>query len=76
MARRTDAEKQILFRPTEFSLDLDSEGEEIELKFIRKSFCGPYYQNFFKVGKKETIVLYHKEPLDYVQKIKIAKRIS
>ena len=68
--------KQILFRPTEFSLDLDSEGEEIELKFIRKSFCGPYYQNFFKVGKKETIVLYYKEPLDYVQKIKIAKRIS
>jgi iron(III) transport system ATP-binding protein len=68
--------KQILFRPTEFSLDLDREGEEIEVKFIRKSFCGPYYQNYFKVGKKETIVLYHKEPLDYVQKIKIAERIS
>jgi len=68
--------KQILFRPTEFSSDLSHEGEEIEVKFIRKSFCGPYYQNFFKVGKKETIVLYHKEPLDYVQKIKITKRIS
>ncbi len=68
--------KQILFRPTEFSLDLDKEGEEFEIKFIRKSFCGPYYQNFFKVGKKESIVLYHKEPLEYVQRIKIDKRIS
>lgn len=67
--------KQILFRPTEFSLNLANEGEEFEIKFIRKSFCGPYYQNFFKVGKKETIVLYHKESLEYVHKIKIDKRI-
>lgn len=67
--------KQLLFRPREFSLDLESEGEEIEIKFVRKSFCGPYYQNFFKVGKKETIVLYHKESLEYVHKIKIDKRI-
>jgi ABC-type Fe3+/spermidine/putrescine transport system ATPase subunit len=67
---------QMLFRPTEFSLNLENEGEEIEIKFVRKSFCGPYYQNFFKVGKKETIVLYHKESLEYVHKIKIDKRIS
>ncbi len=68
--------KQVLFRPTEFSLDLNREGEEIEIKFIRKSFCGPYYQNFFKIGKKGTVVLYHKESLEYVQSIKIDKRIS
>jgi iron(III) transport system ATP-binding protein len=68
--------KEVIFRPTEFSLDLSGPGEEVDLKFIRKSFCGPYYQNFFKVGKKETIVLYHKESLEYVHKIKIDKRIS
>jgi ABC-type sulfate/molybdate transport systems ATPase subunit len=68
--------KEVIFRPTEFSLDLSGPGEEFDLKFIRKSFCGPYYQNFFKVGKKETIVLYHKESLEYVHKIKIDKRIS
>ncbi len=68
--------KEMLFRPTEFSLDLMGAGEEIELKFIRKSFCGPYYQNFFKVGGKGTIVLYHKESLENVRKIKIDKRIS
>lgn len=68
--------KQMLFRPTEFTLDLNEEGEEVDLKFIRKSFCGPYYQNFFKVGSRETIVLYHKESLENVRKIKIAKRIS
>jgi iron(III) transport system ATP-binding protein len=68
--------KQFLFRPTEFTLDLMGEGEELDLKFVRKSFCGPYYQNFFKVGSKEMIVLYHKESLEYVQKIKIDKRYS
>jgi iron(III) transport system ATP-binding protein len=68
--------KQMLFRPTEFTLDLNEEGEEVDLKFIRKSFCGPHYQNFFKVGSRETIVLYHKESLENVRKIKIDKRIS
>jgi iron(III) transport system ATP-binding protein len=68
--------KQMLFRPTEFTLDLNEEGEEVDLKFIRKSFCGPHYQNFFKVGSRETIVLYHKESLENVRKIKINKRIS
>jgi len=68
--------KQVLFRPTEFSLNLENDGEEIEIKFVRNSFCGPYYQNFFKVGKKESIVLYHKESLEYVKNIKIDKRIS
>lgn len=72
----TRHKKVLFFRPTEFSLDLDGEGEEIDLKFIKMSFCGSYYQHYFKINSKETIVLYHKESLEHVQKVRIDKKIA
>lgn len=66
--------KAILFRPTEFSLDPAAEGMELEVRFQRKSFSGPYYHNYFRINKKESIVLYHKESLENVTKITLNKR--
>lgn len=67
--------KEVLFRPTEFALVNEEDKDTIDVKFIRNSFCGPYYQNFFRVGNKETIVLYHKDSLENVRKFRIEKRI-
>lgn len=66
--------KTILFRPTEFTIDPGNEENTIEVQFLRKSFSGPYYQNHFRINKKESIVLYHKESLENVTKIAIDKR--
>lgn len=67
--------KDFLFRPTEFSLDLESSADHLDVQFLRKSFSGPYYQNHFKINKKESIVLYHKESLEHVGKIAITKKV-
>ncbi len=64
----------ILFRPGEFSLNLNDQGDQLDVQFLRKSFSGPYYQNHFRISKKESIVLYHKESLENVTKIVIHKR--
>lgn len=66
--------KEFSFRPTEFSLDLSDNAMLLDVKFVRKSFSGPYFQNYFVTNKKEKIVLYHKEALENVEKIAIIKR--
>lgn len=64
----------LMFRPTEFSLDLGNSKELLDVQFQRKSFTGPYYQNYFRINKKESIVLYHTESLENVQEIAVNKR--
>lgn len=66
--------KELLFRPVEFSLDTSEGSGLLDVQFVRKSFAGPYYENHFKVNKKETIVLYHQESLEHVTQIKIDQR--
>lgn len=67
--------KTTLFRPVEFSLDTENEEEVLDVKFLRKSFCGPHYENHFRISQKESIVLYHKESMENVTKVRIDKKI-
>lgn len=66
--------KQLLFRPVEFVISEGEAEDQLEVQFLRKSFAGPYYQNHFRISKKESIVLYHQESLENVTKIIIHKR--
>ena len=65
--------KTILFRPTEFQICELSTNEGIEVSFQSAHFAGHYFVNQFKY-KKNSVVLYHHEPLTYVQKIQIIHR--
>lgn len=67
--------KTMIFRPVEFSLDTEDREEALNVKFLRKSFCGPYYENHFRINQKESIVLYHKESMENVTKVCIDKKI-
>lgn len=65
---------KIMFRPTEFAVATPSEEAGIEVSFQRKSFAGPYFQHYFKTKRRESIVLYHPESLENVEKIIVKKR--
>lgn len=54
--------KRVLFRPNEYTLE-GADENAIEVQFIRSVFQGTYYATYFKTLKKETVVLYAKQPL-------------
>ncbi|PWH86320.1 ABC transporter ATP-binding protein [Brumimicrobium oceani] len=55
--------KQLLFRPTEYSLTPDHNKIEIQLEWKYSSFRGPYYANYFESKGGEEVVLYANKEL-------------
>ena len=64
--------KRILFRPDEYSLEIDENGFEVE--FSHSLFTGPIYENYFSTKKNEKIVLYSLNKMEHVRKISIYKK--
>jgi iron(III) transport system ATP-binding protein len=61
--------KQILFRPTQYSLKNDGDRREIHLDYFSTDFHGHFYANYFKLANGKQIVLYADKVLDKVEKV-------
>jgi ABC-type sulfate/molybdate transport systems ATPase subunit len=66
--------KTIFFRPNEYRIASTDESDALAVRFQKSRFSGPYYQNYFRVGKSQTIVLFHSESLNHVEKIAIVRK--
>lgn len=66
--------KQILFRPTEYSLKPLKEGIELSVKWIFTHFHGSYYANYFKLGNHKEIVLYSNKKLNTTRAVYVSKK--
>lgn len=66
--------KTVLFRPNEYRLDVENADHVLDVQFQKSLFSGAYYQNFFRVDKKQLIVLFHPESLNHVEKIAIVRK--
>jgi len=67
-------EKRIVFRPDEYSLELDANAESINLHFQHYLFTGPVYENYFITENKEKIVLYSFNSMENVGRITIERK--
>lgn len=67
-------EKRIVFRPDEYSLDLDNKNNIVNLSFDHFLFTGPVYENYFKTENKEKIVLYSFNSMENVSRIAIKRK--
>lgn len=65
--------KRNYFRSNEYEID-SSLSPEVQVKYSQSIFMGSYYLNEFIIQKNKKIVLLHKEPLNYVNGIKILKK--
>ncbi len=65
--------KRNYFRSNEYEIDT-SLSPEIQVEYSQSIFMGSYYLNEFIVQKNKKIVLLHKEPLNYVNGIKIVRK--
>lgn len=61
--------KQILFRPTYFSLSPTMDKNKISVAYTHTRFNGPYYANYFKLSKGKEIVLYSNGELTEIKEI-------
>lgn len=61
--------KQLLFRPTEYSLLPVKEMTKVEVKWIYSLFKGMYFANYFKLVNGKEIVLYAQNELNNVHHI-------
>jgi iron(III) transport system ATP-binding protein len=66
---------KVLFRPNEFSLDINGENDGVlNVKFKSSLFSGFYYENLFVTSRKEYIVLYYEKILNNITQIAIHKK--
>lgn len=62
--------KQVLFRPTQFSLELNNKfSREVLLNFDKAYFRGAFYANYYKISTGKEIVLYSNTELNNIEKI-------
>lgn len=66
--------KMTIFRPNEYDLEIGNHQQVVDVQFQKSLFSGAYYQNFFRVNKNQSIVLFHTESLNYVEKIAIVRK--
>lgn len=62
-------DKQLLFRPNEFSLDYSESRVKLEVDWKYSNFKGPYYSNYFQLENGKEIVLYSKEEMNLIKAI-------
>ncbi len=65
--------KTVYFRPDEYQVD-EGPNPGLAVSYLRSIFMGSYYLNEFFTDQTKKIVLLHKEPLSYVNGIKIVKK--
>ncbi|HLW29385.1 MAG TPA: ABC transporter ATP-binding protein [Brumimicrobium sp.] len=62
-------DKQVMFRPTEYSLVFVEDNDKIEVDWVMAHFKGPFYANYFKLKNGKEIVLYSTEELKSTKEI-------
>jgi ABC-type multidrug transport system ATPase subunit len=68
--------KRLYFRPDEYTLDNVPHAPRIKATFSHSLFTGPVYQNYFTTERKEKVVLYSFNNLQYVNGFTIIKKFS
>lgn len=62
-------DKQLLFRPNEYSLIYSKEKAKLDIDWKYSSFKGPFYANYFELKNGKEIVLYAVEELIAIKEI-------
>ena len=66
--------KRLYFRPDEYTLEDVSNAPRIQVTHSHSLFTGPVYQNYFMTERKEKVVLYSFNKLQYVSGFTIVKK--
>lgn len=61
--------KQIVFRPTQYSLEKSTFNTAIELNYQTTDFHGHFYANYYKLANGREVVLYADQKLDKVKEV-------
>lgn len=62
-------EKQVLFRPMEYSLEFSEGKHKLEVEWKYSNFKGPYSANYFELNNGKEIVLYANQELTMTKEI-------
>ena len=66
--------KRVYFRPDEYALERIEGKQFVPAEFSHSLFTGPVYQNYFSTERKEKVVLYSFNKLQYVNGFTIVKK--
>lgn len=66
--------KRIVFRPDEYSIEVEHSVDRVEVHFERSIFNGQVNENYFYTSNGESIMLYSMKPLEHVSSFVIRRK--
>lgn len=66
--------KRVVFRPDEYSTEVEHSVDRVEVQFERSIFNGQVNENYFYTSNGESIMLYSMKPLEHVSSFVIRRK--